>query len=288
MTEHQIPTPPQAASTRPGRAARPIMIATACVGGLALLGIGTSAAYSAAGTRVASVSDASATSISVDGITDLDLDLSIAEFTLEYGPVDEAELRVAGTHTDRWVLKRDRDTLVVASPSRLGGGSCFLGFCPPDRTARMTGTLTLPEELRQRPLNTEVEVSVGSFTADGSFGDVSVDVGAGEATIAGAASTLEVTVGVGTFTGELSDVSAAAFEVSLGEIRTTLSGDAPDTITAEVGTGSIDLRLPDEDYRVDASVELGDVTNRLRTSSDAKHLITADVSLGELTLRPLR
>ena len=309
MTHNQLPAPPQPQqpaqhpqtpqdphsgptsqrpSQGPSRTAKTIMYITAVAGGVALLGIAASAAYSAAGTRLGTASGDSSRSVSVEGVTELDLDISLADFTLKFGAVDEAQLKVSGTDSDRWALKRDRDTLVVTSPQRLGGSSCLFGFCPPDRAAHTTVILTLPETLERQSVNAEIDVSVGSFTSTGTFGDLAVEVGTGEATVAGDARTLSVSVGVGSFSGDLTGVNAADFEVSMGDVRTTLRGDAPDSVDVEVGTGSADLQLPDVEYRVDASVELGDLRNQLRTSSSAPNRITADVSLGDLALRPLR
>lgn len=282
MTQPQQPTPTE----RTGRSAAgsAILWSTAAVGGLMILGIGASAASAAVGATVSGASGGSNTA-SAQGITELDLDINTAEFTLAYGPVTEATLEVTGPRADQWRLSRDEESLVVTSPRGVGG-SCWFGFCPPDRGTSTVGTLTLPQEFATRALDVDASVGVGTFTSDGRFGSVSVEIGAGDARVTGEARELDITVGVGKFTGEFTGVQAADFEVSMGDLDARLRGDAPTTIDVEVGIGSVTLELPDESYVVQTRSSIGDVRNDLRTATDSPYRISAEVSMGELTLRP--
>lgn len=282
MTQQPQPTP----TTPAGRSAvgNAIMWTTAAVGGLMILGIGASAASAAIGSAVQGTAGGTQ-AVSTRGVTDLDLNIGTAEFTLAYGPVTEATLEVTGPRGDQWRLSRDEDSLVVTSPRGLGG-SCWFGFCPPDRSTSTVGTLTLPQEFATRELDLDATVGVGQFTSDGRFGSVSVEIGAGEARLTGMARDLDVTVGVGEFTGEFTGVQTAAFDVSMGELDARLRGAAPRTVDVTVGVGSATLELPDEVYAVQTHSSLGDMQNDLRVAPDATARISAEVSLGELVLRP--
>lgn len=284
-TPHQAPPAALAAAQYPRSAGTAVMWTTAALGGLMILGIGASAAYGAATSVSGTTGAGGVTTVSAEGIADLDLDISTADFTLAYGPVTEATLEVTGTRSEQWGLRRDSDSLVVRAPGGVGG-SCWFGFCPPDRNASATATLTLPQELKTRALDADVTVGVGTFTADGTFASIEIELGAGTAHVKGAAEALDVSVGVGTFTGEFTGVRRADLVVSMGELDTRLRGDAPDSIGIEVGIGSALIEVPDVEYRFDLSSSLGDVQNSLRNNPSADREITADVGMGDLTLRP--
>ncbi len=285
----EAPTSPsftQGSAPQPSRASRAIMITTAVCGVLVLTAVGGTAAYAAA-SATASATSNDRTLTDTAGIRELDLDISAASFAVEYGPQDEASLQVTGPRSERWTLTRDGDTLTVGSPAGMAS-SCVFGFCPPGRGSATTATLTLPNSFAKLGLDVDVTVGAGSFEADGRFGELDVEVGAGEATITGAAHTVDVSVGVGEFRGTFADVAEADFSVEVGELVAQLKGKAPREVTVDVNLGNAVLELPDASYRVDRSVGLGDLSNELRTSADAPHLITASLELGELTLRPLR
>ncbi|WP_125100123.1 DUF4097 family beta strand repeat-containing protein [Leucobacter chromiireducens] len=278
------PVPPQGPSGPRRRGMGPVAIVTAVLGGAALLAVGASAASAVIWNRGGET--AGGATASARGITELELRVGAADFTLAYGAVSEAELTARGAQADRVSLRRDGETLVLDTPDRLAGGSCWFGFCPPERRlGSSTITLTLPEAFRTQALDLDLKLAAGNVTALGNFGEVDVEVGAGRAEITGAARSLDVNVGVGQFVGELRGVRAADFEVSLGDATAILTGDAPDKVDVETSLGSVSLTLPDAEYRVDTTVTLGDVTNKLRTSPSSPHTITANVSAGDLTLR---
>lgn len=281
----QQPTPAPQTARKPRAAGTAIMWTTAAIGGALILGVGASAAYGVATSR-ASASAAGNLQVTVDGLTELDLDISAADFTLDYGPVTEATLEVAGAAHTQWGLRRDGSALVVTSP-RGSGGSCWIGFCPPERRVNSTVTLTLPQSFAERGLDADVSVGVGRFRADGTFGNVGLEIGAGKATLTGAARDLDVTVGLGSFVGELTGVTTADFEVAMGELTTSLRGDAPEYVGIEVGMGSATLELPDEEYRFETSHELGELRNSLRSNPSSPYRIAAEVSIGDLVLRPV-
>ncbi len=266
------------------RGTGPVAITTAILGGVALLAVGASAASGAVGSR-GGTSESGVQSVSARGITELDLEVGAASFTLAYGPVTEAELTVTGAQADRVELRRERGALVVSSPDQIGG-SCWFGFCPPERRlGSSTITLTLPQKYRTQLLDADITLAAGAVSADGTFGQLDVEVGAGKAEVTGAARELDVSVGVGEFVGDLQGVRTADFEVSMGGATARLRGTAPDEVSVQASMGSVDLTLPDAEYRVTSAVELGDLRNELRTSSTSPHRITAELTAGDLVLR---
>lgn len=285
MSNTPAPNDMQVNNETPSRAARPIMITTAVIGGLALFSVGSSAALAAVVSGVnANSQGISNTAVAVDGITGLDIDSSAAKFNLAYGEVQEATLDVTGPRSSEWSLTRDGDELKVRSPRGIFGGIgfCFMG-CSPDL---QTVTLTLPRELEDRALDVDASLGAGELVADGKFRDFDLDMSAGRTTLAGSARSLDVDMSAGSFDGELSGVQEASFNISAGSAKAELTGVTPREIDIEVSAGSVELRLPDDSYRVDTDVSAGSVDNKLSTDPTSRNLITADVSAGKVTLRP--
>ncbi|MBK0418121.1 hypothetical protein JD276_03635 [Leucobacter sp. CSA1] len=278
--------PERVGSAAPRRsAATPIVIATAVIGGVALLGAAGSSALGVAGGLVrASGGSGAVQTVDASGATGLDIDASATSFRLEFGDVAEATLEQAeGAERGRWSLERRGDEIVVERRSGIFGDWCF-GFC---FESERTTVLTLPEEL-DGALDVEIGVGAGTVDASGEFVGLDVHIGAGEVIVAGAARTLNVEVGAGTADFELDDVVEADFEVSAGEARASFTGEAPERVGIDVSVGSVDLALPDVPYDLRSRSSLGDVTNLLETSSASDHRIDADVSVGDITLRALR
>ncbi|GAB2571698.1 DUF4097 family beta strand repeat-containing protein [Leucobacter ruminantium] len=281
-TQTNTPGTPSGSGDRDPRrsaAARPIMIATAAVGGLVLLTAGASAAFAAVSdARAASPVAAQQGVTDLTGITGVDLDIGGADVTLVFGDVEEASIAAAGRDSDRWRMVRSGSELVVESPSRFF--DLCLGWCDERRAA----TITLPNELEGVDL--DISLGSGQVHADGTFRDLGIDVGAGKAIVTGSARSVDAELSAGALDAELADVRSAAFEVSAGGGDVRLTGRAPDEVEAEVSAGSLKLQLPDEMYRVDTDVSAGDITNELRVDSASEHRVTASVSAGDLVLLP--
>lgn len=208
-TPQQSPRPTNGArDPRRSAAARPIMIATAVLGGLALVGTGATAAFSAVGEARAASLGTSTLTADTAGVTGVDLEIGGADVTLAFGDVDEATIEADGRDSDRWKLQRDGDRLVVESP-RAFFDFC-LGWCDEARSA----VVTLPSDLEGVDLG--ISLGAGHVDADGEFGDLGVEVGAGEVVLAGAARSLDIEVSAGDFDAELSGVRTAGFDVSAG------------------------------------------------------------------------
>lgn len=270
-------TPTPAPRTRSSQ--KPILVTTAIVGGIALLGIGVTAAISAFWDRGAL--ESSSATVAVDGVTAVEVDANRGEFVLQFADVAAASLDVEGD--DRWTMEREGDELVVKSRNGLfswGPELCF-GICGEHYV-----TLTLPSALAG--VDADLSLGAGSLKAEGEFGDVSLDVGAGAAEVSGEARSVEAEISAGRAEIDLVGVQRAAFEVSAGRGEARLTGAPPQEVAARVSAGSLEIALPDAAYAVSSDVSAGGFDNELRTDPAASNRVTADVSAGSLALRPAR
>ncbi|MFF8817527.1 hypothetical protein ACF07D_05950 [Leucobacter sp. NPDC015123] len=286
MTMHPAPTGPAS----PKRGLGVVGIVTAVVGGVVLLGLGASAAVGMAlsSQRVELSQSAAGTMIDATGVTDLDLNVGVAELTLQFGAVEGATLEARGGSADKWELDRAGDSITVRAPKVDRSGFCFLGVCPSNRGQHVQATLTLPNELADRTIDADIRVGVGEVQAAGRFGELNLKVDAGEATVSGSATSLNATVGVGTVQGELSDVQTVDADVSLGDLDLRLTGAQPVDVGLNVSAGSISLEVPDGVYDVVQRGGIGTIENRLTTTPGAPHKISAQVELGDILLRATR
>ena len=267
------------ARTERSSAARPILISTAILGGIILAGVGSTAAIAAVanGSGVETARETAP----VDGVTALDLEVSAADFTVEYDDVAEATLRTAGGRAGDWTLERDGDELVVSSPGNRFD-LCF-AWCGWEKRSAV---LTLPAELEDRGIEADVSLGAGTLFVRGDFGSLDLEMGAGDADVTGAIGSFQLDLGAGDFTGELADVREADFQVSAGSAEARLTGSAPKRLELDVAAGDLTLTLPDETYAVQSRVAAGDFANELRVDPSSPRVIDAEVSAGDLTLRP--
>lgn len=280
----QEPTPPvyatenPAATTAPPRSSgrRPILIATAVVGGLALLGAGGTGAFAAVSDLTRSDS---ASTLDVTGVTSLDLEVGASDVTVEFSDVDQAELVVTGGRGGQWRLDRDDDELVVRSPQSFFGWSFGNWFGNEE-----TVVLTLPEELQSSRFDADLSLSAGSLDIDGEFGTLSVEVGAGALTVSGSASTVDADVNAGRAEIDLENVDDADLTVAAGRLMADFTGTAPDSVILDVSAGTLELTVPDESYDVRSEVSAGSFDNRLDVSTTSRHSIVATVSAGSATV----
>jgi len=268
-----------ASATVPPRSARSkaIVTWTAVFGGLALVGTaGTAAA--------ASVSDFSRStseqSLDVAGIEGIDVDASAADVTVRFGDVTDAELEVSGGRGE-WTMYRDDDDLVVRGPDSAFGW-WFGGWFGDGQTV----TLTLPQNLRAAGLDAELDLSSGALDVDADFGELDIDMSAGALSVDGSATDVTVNVSAGRADVRLDEVTEADLTVSAGDLDVELTGSAPDAVSIEVSAGTLELTLPDTEYKVIDQVSAGTLDTRIDESSDSRHTIEVTLSAGSATLRP--
>ena len=272
----------QRRTARANGATKPILITTAIIGGVALAAVGTSAAF-AAGNPLSSDSGAEATTQQVDtaGVTSLEIDASASDVSVSFGAVDQATLEVEGGATGRWQLARDEDELKVYRSGGFFGGCLF--WCNLERTSV---SLTLPQELEARGIDTDARLSAGSLDLGGRFGEVDLDVSAGRANLDIESTKLEVEMSAGRLDGTARDVRKASFELSAGTAEVELAGDAPDQVEIGLSAGRLGLIVPDETYRIAEERSAGSLDQGLRTDPGSNRLISVEMSAGNVTLSP--
>ncbi|MBP1326568.1 hypothetical protein JOF28_001800 [Leucobacter exalbidus] len=283
------PNPPQGAQ-RSTTTRTVILIATSVVGGLALLG---SMGSAIAGIRAEQAfelappleeqysSEPAETTLYADvaGATEIEIAASAANFKLVYGDVPEAQLKIRGTWeggndgSDGWILERNDSTLVVEREGQLS-------------TQAQKVTLTLPRELgEQRAASLDVQLATGAFEGSGSFDELSLSVAVGELKFTGDAAELNVGVKVGEATVEVADVTEASVEVTTGNGRVTLTGEAPSNVELSAQMGSLTVQLPRTKYLVDTRGVVGEIDNRLATSEKSERRVDVEARAADVTIK---
>lgn len=274
---------PRSGDTGRSSGATAVMILTAVVGGMALLGSGATAAVAATGTLVASSTEGTDAVQSADasGIQNLDLDVDAGNMRIEFGDVEEATLAVTNSRGPAWTLERDGDTLVVRSPE-FEFGWWFGSWFGDDQSA----VLTLPTGLRESALDAELTLDAGSLDVVGDFGDLDITVNAGALDVEGAASSLTIDMSAGRADATLDGVDRADLTVAAGDLNVELTGRAPSQTTIDVSAGSLDLTVPDESYTITQDVSAGSLDAKVDQASGTRRMIDVSLSAGSVTIRP--
>lgn len=260
---------------------RTVAIITAVVGGIALIGSGTTAAFGAVNALGQGNGSDQSDRVDVSGVTELIADVAASDVTIRFGDVDEAELQVSGSD-GRWTLERDGDELKLRSPdSWLSWGGDWSWFGDWGRDENVD--LLLPQELVG--IDADLSLGAGALDVEGEFGEFEVDISAGSVHVNGSATALDAELNAGRAEFELADVDTASFGVSAGELVSTLTGSAPREVEVGVSAGSLTLALPDVPYDVTQDVSAGSVDNDLQTASNSRNSVRVDVSAGNVKLR---
>ena len=257
-----------------------ITIAAAIIGGGALVTVGGGSALAAVG-QVASSDDATARSTSVDttGVTGLKVEVGRGSASIRFDDVSEATMRVSGTGSSDWTIRRDGDVLRVDRPNGpfgwwIGG---WFGVDP-------QMTLTLPREL-EGELTADLQLDAGSLSAEGRFDTLTTKVNAGSLSLDGGAKTVTTRVNAGSATLHLEDVTTAELSMSAGELNATISGRQPDELNLDVSAGSMDVTVPTGRYALMRDSSAGTIDARIQTDPSSTHRIGARLSAGSITLR---
>ncbi len=276
-TTNLPPVPPRTTGNPRGNGTA-LNIVLAVIGGLVILTLLIGSARSAFG---ALSREHSTQNVSVQGVTALKISAGTGSFDLRFADINEATLEVESTSAQDWQLKREGSTLVLDSPDPWGNW-CFFGCDFQENTA----VLTLPESMNDGSLDAYFKLAAGDFNAVGSYKDLQIEVGAGELDMSGAAQSAKVQLGAGQANVNLADVQQADFKISAGQLNGTLSGKAPQQVTASVSAGALDLALPQGTYDLRQNVAAGDVSNRLSTDVDSPNKISVEVAAGNATFYP--
>ena len=282
----QAPVATQAPAPAPttGRSAgtTAVLVVTAVLGGLALLGTGGTAAAAAAGSILSSSSPDSVQTVSVDGIEGVELDADASSVRVEFGDVDEAELSVTNGRGTAWTFERDDDDLIVRSPRAQFGwwfGNWFGG--------EEIVVLTLPADLQGR-LDADLTLNAGSLDVVGDFSALDLSVNAGSLDVEGSARTLDLQMNAGSADVLLDDVAEADLGVAAGDLSVELTGSAPRETDIDVSAGSLDLTVPDVEYRIVQNISAGSLDAKVDQAETARSIIDVTLSAGSVTIRPTR
>ena len=218
-------------------------------------------------------------SLDTTGVTSLEISANSGRFELVYADATEATLEVDSANGSDWKLSRQGGKLVVDSPNSWGDW-CFFG-CGFDTNE---ATLILPKSLNDGSLDAKFDLAAGDFTAVGAYQNLVAEVGAGELDLSGTAQSADIRLGAGKAEVSLADVQHAVFDISAGHLAGNLTGTVPQSISAEVSAGSLDLELPDGSYDVRQTVDAGNLSNLLVTDPQSPNKISIALSAGNAKL----
>lgn len=277
MTDTRTLPAPPTQQPPSGRAARPLAITVAVVGGLvgvATIVQGGLAAWPVPPTQQV-VLDLTATDLA--DATSLDLDVGSADVTVAFADVDDATLTIEAPDADRWRLDVAGGTIDVGDPDGWWSWDWALGWGERERTA----TLVLPASL-EGDLDGDLAIGAGSIDVAGSWRDLALHLASGRATVDAAATWASIDVASGSADVDLVVDGDVAFELASGEIVTTLehTGD----LSVSVATGSVVGRLVGGPYAVTTDVAVGDADVAVEQRDDAEQAIVVDLATGSVRL----
>jgi hypothetical protein len=198
--------------------------------------------------------------------------------------VSEAELEVTGTWgADRWTLQSEGGSLVVRSPQGWFADGWRFGGWPFGDNGAGDAILRLPQSLEGS--DADLTLAAGELViAEGSYGDVELDMGAGRARVEASVTAITTEVSAGTARLTIDGARQAAFTVSAGSLEAELTGRQPSSLELEVSAGSLDVTVPEGEYDVSSDVSAGEFDNRVGSSPGAESTVTVQVSAGKATL----
>ena len=278
------PTGPREEAVRPPTrgSSRVVAILVIVFGGLVILGAIISAIFSTI--AAASVHTTTRTT-DVSGVADLDVDMAAGSLRIEFADIADAELEVTSTQgADGWTLASEGGALVVSSPQGWFNGGWLFGGWPFGGNRVGDATLRLPQSLEGS--DAELSLAAGELVVvDGSFGDVTLDMGAGSANITASVHDFTAEVSAGAADLRLEGVQDGNFSVSAGSLRARLAGDQPSSLGLDVSAGTLDVTVPDGDYDVTSEVSAGDFDNQIGSTPGADSTVDVQVSAGKAILQ---
>ncbi|OZB81361.1 DUF4097 family beta strand repeat-containing protein [Microbacterium sp. 13-71-7] len=257
-----------------------ITIAAAIIGGGALVTVGGGSALAAVAQVAASDGSAArSTSVATTGVTGLKVEVGRGSATIRFDDVSEATMRVSGSGSSDWTMRRDGDVLRVDRPNGPFGWwiGAWFGADP-------QMTLTLPREL-EGELTADLQLDAGTLSTEGRFDTLTTKVNAGSLSLDGGAKTVTTRVNAGSATLHLDDVTTADLSMSAGELNATIAGRQPDEISLDVSAGSMDVTVPTGSYALSRDSSAGTIEARIPTDPSSVHRIGARLSAGSITLR---
>lgn len=281
-----------------------LTVALAVVGGITLAGSAALGAVSGMSSDVTSRTVDLSQALAAPVASDLKVDVSGAELSIEYYSGDEVQFEASGKRADRWRVSVDDRTIRVSGPGRgfdwfadgwfdgWSGGDWFdadlpFGWGDDDADARMSSRATLRLPAMLQGIDADLTLDAGRLTVDGTLGEVDATVNAGALELDGSAEQFAVTVNAGRADVDLDGVSMGTYMISAGRVTSELSGGLS-ALTVEVSAGALDLTLPDDAYDLRRNMTAGSINSDLAEASDSAHRIDVRVTAGTVTLRPDR
>lgn len=118
-------------------------------------------------------------------------------------------------------------------------------------------------------MDLDIRTDAGLIDIVGVFGRVDLRTSAGAITAEGSATEFSARSAVGTVRGDGFDVSGAVdLSSDVGEVVFD-TGIEPGSVTARSDVGAVTLRLPDADYELDLSADLGEVRSEFDSVTGA-------------------
>lgn len=200
------------------------------------------------------------------------------------GPIDQVIVedvngRVtfeAGTTTEvtverEWLFGDAPEVQMVEDDGTLRIGANCGAFCQ----THITGMTTADAEI-------VVRTEAGSIEVTGFGGGVDLTTSAGNVNVIGISGPAVLRTDAGSIRGEISDGDVDA-ETSAGGIDLEVLG-AFSRISAVSDAGSVHLTVPDDVYRVEAETSAGRTDVNVSTAPDARRVIIARSSAGNVTI----
>lgn len=133
----------------------------------------------------------------------------------------------------------------------------------------------------------DIELGTGDVEVSDRSGSVDVDLGTGDIELERVGGALVLSVGTGDIEGEELAGPAASAELGTGDISLDFEPQAPlETVAIEIGTGSVELQVPDGAYDLDLQTGTGEVsTDDLRHEAGADRRIAVSVGTGTIDVR---
>lgn len=265
-----------------------VAITVAVLGGTLLLGaMGTAAIAGIYAATRGEVGEAQFLTNSADGVTDLSVDATAANFTITCdGSVDRQDTFEFSTDSgDRQWRMFERGGQLRIEPNEPWIGVSFGGGSQRIQDI----TLGLPAQACDGSalLNADVELGAGKLLMDGNYGEVEALVEAGDFDFRGDAAQFELELAAGSANFVANNVAEGSVTVSAGKVTGEFAGSAPTLLKTEVNAGRAVLTLPDESYSVRSDVSAGSFDNGLRTEQGAsEYVVKVDVSAGHLSIQP--
>ncbi|MFK4789996.1 DUF4097 family beta strand repeat-containing protein [Microbacterium sp. ZW T5_56] len=283
MTDFQkIPTPPAPGTqpAQPSRRGRGLAIGVGVVGAVIVAGaIGGSAVAAVAAPAGAGTY---ATSSSVDGVDEVDIEMSAGTVTVRFDDVREATLDVSSNGSrsaDGWRMDV-RDGELVISQDHGWRGWRWFGF---RNDGEVHAEIVLPRSLESK-IDGSVTLNAGRATVTGGFLDLDLTVNAGELSYEGSSHDLSTTVNAGQANVAVTDADSLELSISAGRLIADVVGTAPSETSVSVTAGNAEVRLPRGTYEVERDATFGDLTVDVDTADSSPNSLELTVAAGDLTV----